>query len=127
MVTHAAPLVLAETPDPAAGTLLQFAGTFVVAALFYALTAHVAARFVLGDTPVRLALLVGLAPALASILLQRYDFLVVAGAALLLDFAAFHAVYRIRYRTAAIVTVMHFTVSVILGVALSAILTLVIA
>lgn len=121
------PVVLAQSVDPAAGTLLQYVGTFVLAALFYALTAHVAARFVLGETPLKLALGVGVAPAFASILLQQYGFLVVAPAALLLDFAAFHALYRIRFRTAAIAAIMHFTVSVIVGVALSFVLALVLA
>lgn len=119
--------VLAQTVDPAAGTPLQYLGTFLVAVLFYALTAHVAARFVLGETPLKLALAVGVAPALASILLQQYGFLVVAPAALLLDVAAFHAVYRVRYRTAAIAAIMHFTVSVIVGVALSLLLALALA
>lgn len=135
MVSHVGPFVgspvetltLAQTVDPAAGTLLQYVGTFVAATLFYAITAHVAARFVLGETPLKLALGVGVAPALASILLQQYGFLVVAPAALLLDFAAFHALYRIRYRTAAIVAVMHFAVSVVVGVALSTLLALVLA
>lgn len=123
-VGHFLPL---QSVDPAAGTPLQFLGTFVLAVLFYAITAHVAARFVLGETPLKLALGVGVAPALASILLQQYGFLVVAPTALLLDFAAFHALYRIRYRTAAIAAIMHFTISVIVGLALSTVLAIVLA
>lgn len=118
-------LVLQQSVDPAAGTPIQYVGTFLVAVLFYAITGHVAARYVLGETPFRLALGVGVAPALASILLQQYGFLVVAPAALALDFVAFHALYRVKYRTAAICAIMHFTVSVIVGVALSAVLLVV--
>lgn len=118
-------VILQQTADPAAGTPLQYVGTFLVATLFYAITGHVAARYVLGGTPFKLALGVGLAPALASILLQQYGFLVVAPAALALDFVAFHVLYRVKYRTAAICAIMHFTISVIVGVALSAILLVV--
>lgn len=119
--------LLAQTVDPAAGTPLQYVGTFVVAVLFYAITAHVAARFVLGDTPFKLALGVGVAPALASVLLQQYGFLVVAPAALTLSFVAYHALYRVTYRTAGLCAVMHFAISVIVGVALSFVLALIFA
>ena len=102
--------------QPSAGTLLAIVGTFLVTYLFYATTAHIAARYVLGDVPVARALLVGIVPAVVSFLLQQYgpaiSILVAAGA----DLVAIQAIYRLRYRTAAIVALVHYTVAAILGI-----------
>lgn len=102
--------------QPSAGTLLALVGTFLVTVLFYAATAHLAARYVLGDVPVSRALLVGVVPAIVSFLLQQYgpaiSILVAAGA----DLLAIQAIYRLRYRTAAIVALVHYTVAAILGI-----------
>jgi hypothetical protein len=105
---------------PATGGLLAYAGTFVLAAGVYSLTAHIAARNVLGDVPIKRALLVGPVPAAISILLQQYGplaFLLALGA----DFVLIRYVYRLRIRTTALVTFIHLVVSVlVLFVVLSA-------
>jgi hypothetical protein len=102
--------------DPAAGGPLAFLGTFVLAAIFYALTLHVAARYVLGDAPVKRALLVGPVLAVAAILLQRYGPAVVIASTLALDAFAISAVYRLSWKSTAFVAVIHYTVAVIVGI-----------
>ena len=101
---------------PAAGTLLALVGTFLVTVVFYAATAHIAARYVLGDVPIARALAVGVVPAVVSFLLQQYgpgvSILLAAGA----DLVAIRTIYRLKYRTAAIVALVHYTVAAILGI-----------
>lgn len=105
---------------PTTGGLLAYLGTFVLAAAVYSLTAHIAARNVLGDVPARRALLVGPGPAAVSVLLQQYGVLAFV-VALALDFVLIRYVYRLRLRTASLVTVIHLVVSVlVLFVVLSA-------
>ncbi|EMA39569.1 DUF7473 family protein [Halococcus hamelinensis] len=111
--------VLAQV-TPTTGRPLAYLGTFVLAAAVYSLTAHIAARNVLGDVPARRALLVGPGPAAVSVALQQYGVLAFA-VALALDFVLIRYVYRLRLRTAGLVTVIHLVVSVlVLFVALSA-------
>jgi hypothetical protein len=109
-----APLPLQSVPE--SGGPLAFLGTFVLTALFFGLTAHIAARYVLGDVPVRRALVVGVVPAVAVTALIRFPPVVIIPAALLGDFLALRAVYRLRYRTTALVAIVHYTVSVLLAV-----------
>ncbi|MFB6268999.1 MAG: hypothetical protein ABEH83_03585 [Halobacterium sp.] len=106
-------MVVAQV-QPAPGTLGQYAATFLGGWLLFAFTAHVAATYVLGDVPWKRAALVGLAPAVATIALVRYTPLVIVAVSLAADFAAVHAVYRVKYRTAALVVVMHYVVSLAL-------------
>ena len=98
---------------PTAGGPLAYLGTFVLAAAVYSLTAHIAARNVLGDVPARRALLVGPVPAAASIALQQYGLLAFV-VALALDFVLIRYVYRLRLRTTGLVTFIHLVVSVLL-------------
>jgi len=109
MVAPTAPLQVA----PQAGTLPQLVGTFVVSVLFFSLTAHVAARYVLGDVPIRRALLVGLVPALTTTVLIRYPPIVIIALTVVCDFLAIQTVYRLAYRTTALVTGAHFTLTVL--------------
>jgi hypothetical protein len=105
---------------PATGGLLAYAGTFLLAAGVYSLTAHIAARNVLGDVPVKRALLVGPVPAAISLLLQQYGLLAFL-LALAIDFVLIRYVYRLKLRTTALVTAIHLVVSVlVLFVVLSA-------
>lgn len=98
------------------GGIVALVGTFLVTFLFYAATVHIAARYVLGDVPVSRALAVGVVPAVVSFLLQQYgpavSIVVAAGA----DLIAIQAVYRLRYRTAAVVALVHYTVAAIAGI-----------
>lgn len=100
------------------GAVVPVVGTFVLAVLFYSFTAHIAARYVLGDVPARHALVVGAVPAVVSFLLQQYGAGVVILFAAAADLVAIQAVYRLKYKTAGLVAIVHYTVSVILGIAL---------
>ncbi|GAA0278746.1 MULTISPECIES: DUF7473 family protein [Halobacterium] len=100
--------------QPAPGTLGQYVGTLVGGWLLFAFTAHVAATYILGDVPWKRALLVGVAPAVVTVALVRYNPAIIIAVSLAADFAAVHAVYRVKYRTAALVVVMHYVVSVAL-------------
>ncbi|UPW01469.1 hypothetical protein M0R88_05030 [Halorussus gelatinilyticus] len=91
-------------------------GTFLLAVLFYGVTAHIAARYVLGDVPILRAFVVGLVPALISFALQAYGPLVVILVSATADFFAIRGVYRLRLRTAGLVTLVHYTVSAIAGI-----------
>lgn len=100
--------------QPAPGTLGQYVGTLVGGWLLFAFTAHVAATYILGEVPWKRALLVGVAPAVVTVALVRYNPAVIVAVSLAADFAAVHAVYRVKYRTAALVVVMHYVVSLAL-------------
>ena len=91
-------------------------GTFLIAVLFYAVTAHLAARYVLGAVPVARALVVGVVPAAVSFALGSFHPVYVIPIAAAADFFAIRAVYRLRYRTAGLVALAHYTVSAILGI-----------
>ncbi|WP_435348285.1 DUF7473 family protein [Haloarchaeobius sp. HRN-SO-5] len=101
--------------DPSAGTPVAYVGTFLVAALFYSVTLHIAARNVLGDVPIKRAFVVGPMLGLVSVLLQQYGPAVVIAVTVLVDAVAISVVYRLDARLTAFVAVIHYTVSVILG------------
>ena len=98
--------------------LVAIVGTFLLTVVFYSITAHIAARYVLGSVPIRLAFAVGLVPALISFLLQQYGGVVVIVLAAAADFVAIQAVYRLKYRTAGLIAVVHYTVAALLGLAI---------
>ena len=100
--------------QPSPGTLTQFLGTLVAGWLLFSFTAHAAATYVLGDVPWKRAFAVGAVPAIVTVALVRYSPLVIVTVGLLADFAAVHVVYRVKYRTAALVVVMHYVVSLAL-------------
>jgi hypothetical protein len=101
--------------DPAAGTPAAYVGTFLVAAVFYSVTLHIAARNVLGSVPVKRAFIVGPVVALVSVLLQQYGPAVVILVTLVTDAFAIRTVYRLNPRNTAFVAVIHYTVAIILG------------
>ena len=104
--------------DPATGPPLAVLGTFLVAAGFYALTAHLAARYVLGTVPVRPALGVGVVLAAVALALRSFGPAPVIAASLAADVAAIKGLYRLAWRQTALVAVVHYTVSAILGITL---------
>ncbi|MFC6731379.1 MULTISPECIES: hypothetical protein [unclassified Haladaptatus] len=104
---------------PAEGGPLAVAGTFVLGALFYALTAHIAARYVLGDVPPTRALMVGPVPALVTILLQQYPVAVMLLMGFIADFLAIRFIYRVRLKTGGLIAVVHYTVTVLLALVLA--------
>lgn len=107
-----------EGLDPAAGGPLAYIGTFAVATIFYGLTLHIAARYVLGDVPVKRAFLVAPALALVSILLQRAGPIVVVPLTVGVAYVAIHVVYDLGHRLTAFVAVIYYTVAVLVGVTL---------
>ncbi len=111
----------------APSTVVAVVGTFLLFAAFLAITAHVAARNVLGDVAVADALLVGPVPALVSMVgvgIGAFP-LLVAVAALVCDFAAVERVYDLERRTAAYVTFIHAVVTVILMAVVGGLIVLV--
>lgn len=96
---------------------LAVAGTAALFALFLTLTAHLAARNVLGDVPIRNAFLVGPLPAgiavvAAALELPSIPALLVA---LVVDALLIRYVYDLDRRLTAGVTLIHAVVSIILG------------
>lgn len=110
--------------DPSRGGPIAFFGTFVVLFVLYGLTLHVAARYVLGDVPVKRAFAVGAILAAVSLLLQRYEPAVAIAATFAVDAFAISAVYRLSWRSTALVAVAHYTVTVIAGITLVNLLAL---
>jgi len=99
------------------GSALAVAGTFASLALFLALTAHIAARNVLGDVPVRNALVVGPPPAaiaVSSTALDLPSWLAVA-CAIALDGLLVDRLYGADRRLGLYVTFVHVVVSILLG------------
>lgn len=112
---------MALTPvqlDPSTGGPLAFVGTLLVLAVLYGTTLHVAARYVLGDVPLKRAFAVGVVLAVASLLLQRYGPAVAIVATLAVDAFAISAIYRLSWRSTTLVAVVHYTVTVIAGITL---------
>lgn len=93
--------------------------TFLLTALFYAVTLHLAALFVLGDVSSQRAAYVAPVPAGVSLLLQRYGPAVVLPVTLLADLLAIRIVYRLRARSVLLLGAFHLAFAVILGLALA--------
>jgi hypothetical protein len=105
------------------------AGTAALLALFLSVTAHVAARNVLGDVPIRDVFAVGplpagIAVATAALSLPSLPAVAVAVAA---DALLVGYVYGLDRRLTALVTLVHAVVSVILGTVLFGVYVLVLS
>lgn len=111
----ALPPVVAQL-EPAAGGLLAYLGTFVVATVFYGLTLHIAARYVLGDVSVRRAFRVAPILALFLIVLQQAGPAITAGVSLVVAYTAIHVIYDLSHRMTAFVTVIYYTVALLVGI-----------
>lgn len=96
--------------------VVALVGTFLLAVLFYGVTAHVAARYVLGEVPVVRAFAVGVVPAVISFALAPYHPAYVIPIAATADFFAIRVIYRLKYRTAGLVALAHYTVSALAGI-----------
>jgi hypothetical protein len=107
------------------GGPLALVVTFLLASLFYAFTLHLAATFFIGDVPSQKAAYVGPVPAAVSILLQQYGLNssllvgIVILATLIAELLAVSAVYRLKFRSAAPLVVLHFGFAALMGVALA--------
>lgn len=104
--------------DPATGPPQAVVGTFLVATGFYALTAHLAARYVLGDVPILPAVGVGVVLAVVALLLRSVGPAPVIAVSLAADVVAIKQFYRLDWRPTALVALAHYTVSAILGITL---------
>ena len=98
-------------------SVVAVAGTVALFALFLSLTAHLAARNVLGDVPIRNAFLVGPVPAAIAVVAGALDLPSIPAVvvAVFLDAVLVHYVYDLDRRLTAAVTAIHAVVSVILG------------
>jgi hypothetical protein len=119
---------LATTPlqSAATGSPLAVAGTFASLALFLSITAHVAARNVLGDVPVKYAFVVGPIPAAVAVVFTAFELnsFVAIFLAIGLDGVAVKYLYGESNRLSAYVTFVHVVVSIILGAVLFGLLLL---
>ncbi|MFD1513193.1 DUF7473 family protein [Halomarina rubra] len=107
------------------GGVLAIVVTFLLAWLFYAVALHLAATFFLGDVPTQRAATAAFAPALFAMLLQLGQvggadipivvFIVVS---FLVALFANHLVYRLRWTSAAMLTLLYFAFAFALGLAL---------
>ena len=112
------PALAAAGVDPATGPAVAVAGTFLLAATFYALTAHVAARWVLGSVPFGPAVGVGVALAAVAFLLRAAGPAPVIAVSLAVDAAAIRGLYGLDWRPTAMVALAHYTVAAIVGLTL---------
>ncbi|AGN00506.1 hypothetical protein L593_02775 [Salinarchaeum sp. Harcht-Bsk1] len=105
---------------------IRAVGTFVVATVFYTLTVHLAATYVLEEASIFEALLVGPVPAAISVGLGLAAQSTVPAAsavavplvAIPADFLAIAWSYELDRRMAALVTLGHFVVSILLAASL---------
>jgi len=122
-------MVLQSTPTLTGGGVLAIVVTFLLTALFYAVTLHLAATFFLGAVPSQRAVTVAPVPAVVSLLLQQYGLgggvvspgvgvLITVGATLVADAVAISFVYRLKWRSAIPLTLLHLAFAAVLGVAL---------
>lgn len=111
--------VLQAGPDLTGRGPLAVVVTFLLAALFYAVTLHLAATFFVGDVPTQLAATVAPVPALISLLLQQWGPAVVIPVTLLGDGLAIAHVYELDWRPATALTLLHFAFATVLGLALA--------
>ena len=94
------------------------AGTLAAFALFLSVTAHLAARNVLGDVPIRNAFGVGPLPAGIAFVFATFEWPAFVGilVAIAVDAAAIKLLYERSAKLTAYVTAIHVVVSIILGV-----------
>ncbi|ATW88485.1 hypothetical protein halTADL_1731 [Halohasta litchfieldiae] len=111
---------LVSTPLQASPSPLAVIGTVGLLALFLALTAHLAARNVVGDVSASKALGVGLGPAVVSLLTQLLPIPGGIGVlvALAVDGIAIDYLYDQPRRTSLRILAVHTIVTVLLGTVL---------
>ena len=116
-------VVLQSVPS---GSASQVAGTIAVLALFFSLTAHLAARNVLGDVELKKAFVIGPVFAAIGFVFPTFQLPIWIGVvlALVADFVVFKRLYGQSNRLAAYITLIHVVVSIILGVIVFGLLAL---
>jgi hypothetical protein len=112
------------------GGLVALLVTFLLTVLFYAVTLHLAATFLLGEVPSQRAAYAAIVPAITSLLLQQWGLAgsgpldpalgvaVVVLVTLVADTVAVSFVYRLKWASAVPLVLLHFAFAAVLGVAL---------
>jgi hypothetical protein len=103
---------------PLQTSVVAVAGTFAAFAVFLSVTAHIAARNVLGDVPVRNAVAVGPLPAGVAFVFTALSWppALAVVVAVVADAAVIGFMYERDAKLTAYITLIHAVVSVILGV-----------
>ncbi|MES3518281.1 MAG: hypothetical protein PPP58_11515 [Natronomonas sp.] len=99
------------------GGLLALAVTFLLTTLFYAVTLHLAALWVLGDEPHQRAVAVAPVPAAIAILFSPYGFAVVLPLTFVGAAIAIRQIYKLKTSAALLLTTFHYAIAVLLGFA----------
>jgi len=119
------------TPGLTGGGVLAVVVTLLLTWLFYAVTLHLAATFFIGDVPTQLAAKAAIAPAIVSILLERWGTTGVGpvsaslGVAILIavllvaDGIAISYSYRLSTRSTIPLVALHLAFATVVGVALT--------
>ncbi|MFC7114124.1 hypothetical protein ACFQH2_02860 [Natronoarchaeum sp. GCM10025703] len=108
-------------------TIPAVLGTLLIVTVFYGITAHLAARFVLGDVRIEHGLMVGAVPAVLIVVGVQLlgggpEVLLVIIAALVADYFAIKRLYDTDRRFAGAITISHFAISILLGSVLTSLL-----
>lgn len=105
------------------GGLFAYFVTFLLAWVFYAVTLHLASLYVIGDAPHQRAALAAPIPAIVVILLQQYQPAIVIPVSFVSDALAIYFVYQLRARMTFVLTLAHYAIAAIIGLALYNIIT----
>lgn len=91
--------------------------TFLVTTLFYAVTLHLAALWILGDTPHQRAVAVAPVPAAIAIFFAPHGVLVVLPLSFLGAAVAIRQIYRLETPSALLLATFHYAIAVIVAFA----------
>lgn len=105
--------------SPVGGGPLALVVTFLLAVVFYAVTLHLAATFFIGDVPSQYAARAAVVPAVVSFALQQWGPAVTLVATLLSDVVAVTWSYKIRWRAAVVLALLHLAFLVALFIPLN--------
>ncbi|GAB3041988.1 DUF7473 family protein [Natronobiforma cellulositropha] len=106
---------LAQVVEPAPGGVFAYLGTFVLATLFYGVTLHVAARYVLGDVSVGRAFRVAPVLGLFALMLQQAGPAITAAITVVVAYVLIYVVYDLSHKLTVFVTVIYYTVALLVG------------
>ena len=103
----------------AGGGLLAVVVTLLAAALFYAVTLHLAATFFVGEVPTQPAAAVGAGLAVVALALQRWGPLVTVAVSLVGDLLGVYFAYELDWGPTVALTLLHLAFATVLGLALN--------
>jgi len=109
---------------PYFATLLVLVSYFLLASVYFGLTAHAVARAVIGPVPIGYSLAVGLAPAMGLVSAGTYSLLAAPLVAIPLDYFAIVTVYDVETLLGAKVLASHVVVAALGWLGLSSVLLL---